>query len=250
MSVYLIAFIGAVFAGSINTLAGNGSAITLTVLTELIGLPGNMANGTNRVGVMMNGLGSSIGFYRGGRLDFKKGMPFFIMVMAGAIAGIIVATKVSNEQFMGIFKWLMIGMLLVLLVDPKRWLRTAYVKTKTNWWIHVPVFLAIGFYGGFIQMGMGIFYLAALVLLSKIPIIEANAIKGFTVFLYAIVAVAIFEWYGLIDWKIGLLMGVGQFMGSWLTARVASKYKGIEKWAYWMLVLAISLAILRLFDIF
>jgi len=110
--------------------------------------------------------------------------------------------------------------------------------------------VAIGFYGGFIQMGMGIFYLAALVLLSKIPIIESNAIKGFTVFLYSIIAVAIFEWSGLIDWKIGLLMGVGQFIGSWFTAKLASRYKGAEKWAYWMLVIAIALAIFRLFDVF
>jgi uncharacterized membrane protein YfcA len=47
---YAIAIIGSAVAGSINTLAGNGSAITLTILTELLGLPGNMANGTNRVG--------------------------------------------------------------------------------------------------------------------------------------------------------------------------------------------------------
>jgi uncharacterized membrane protein YfcA len=45
-------------------------------------------------------------------------------------------------------------------------------------------------------------------------------------------------------------MGVGQFIGSWLTARLASRHKGVEKWAYWMLVVAISLAILRLFDLF
>ena len=250
MDVYLIAFAGALFAGSINTLAGNGSAITLTVLTELIGLPGNMANGTNRIGVLMNGLGGSIGFYRGGKLDLKSGMPFFVTVILGAVAGIYVATIVSNEQFMFVFKWLMIGMLLVLLVNPKRWLRTAYVKTKTKWWIHLPVYLAIGFYGGFIQMGMGIFFLAALVLMDRIPIIEANAIKIFSVFLYAIVAVVIFAWKGLIEWEIGILMGIGQFIGSWITAKYASRYKGVEKWAYWMLVISVILAIFRLFGLF
>ena len=48
---YLIAILGSALAGSINTLAGNGSAITLTILTEPIGLPGNLANGTNRIGI-------------------------------------------------------------------------------------------------------------------------------------------------------------------------------------------------------
>ena len=53
---YLIAILGGAFAGVINTLAGNGSAITLTILTELIGLPGNLANGTNRVGIFTQSL--------------------------------------------------------------------------------------------------------------------------------------------------------------------------------------------------
>ena len=53
----IIAVAGAFAAGVINALAGNGSVITLTILTELIGLPGNVANGTNRVGVLFNAAG-------------------------------------------------------------------------------------------------------------------------------------------------------------------------------------------------
>jgi uncharacterized membrane protein YfcA len=59
---FIIAFAGAFLAGIINALAGNGSVITLTVLTELMGLPGIVANGTNRVGVLMNSLGAMTGF--------------------------------------------------------------------------------------------------------------------------------------------------------------------------------------------
>ena len=247
---YLIAFCGALFAGCINTLAGNGSAITLTILTEVLGLPGNMANGTNRVGVLLNGAGASLGFYRGGRLNLKLARPLVVLVVVGAVVGIVVATQVSNEQFMGVFRWLMIFMLLVLLIKPKRWLTRSEIPVKSNWWINVPIFLAIGFYGGFIQMGMGIFYLAALLLLAKLPIIEANAIKAFTVLFYAVIAVVIFEISGLIDWRFGMLMGVGQFIGSWFTARLATKYKSMEIWAYWMLVFAVLLSIFKLFDLF
>ena len=56
---YIIAIVGSALAGAINTLAGNGSAITLTILTELLGLPGNMANGTNK---RARHLGSSTAF--------------------------------------------------------------------------------------------------------------------------------------------------------------------------------------------
>ena len=59
-----IAVIGGFVAGVINTLAGNGSVITLSILTEVMGLPGNIANATNRVGVLLQGIASSTGFIK------------------------------------------------------------------------------------------------------------------------------------------------------------------------------------------
>jgi uncharacterized membrane protein YfcA len=44
----VIAFAGAFIAGIINALAGNGSVITLTILTTLIGLPGVVKNKKNK----------------------------------------------------------------------------------------------------------------------------------------------------------------------------------------------------------
>ena len=70
---YLIAISGGAIAGSINTLAGNGSAITLTILTEILGLPGNMANGTNRVGIFTQATAGSWAFYKYGKLDLGRG---------------------------------------------------------------------------------------------------------------------------------------------------------------------------------
>ncbi len=69
---YVIAILGSAVAGGINTLAGNGSAITLTILTELIGLPGNVANGTNRVGVWTQSMAGTYVFYKNGKLNIKE----------------------------------------------------------------------------------------------------------------------------------------------------------------------------------
>ena len=71
--VYLIAFVGALLAGAINTLSGNGSAITLTILMEVLGLPADVANGTNRVGVLGNGVAATLGFQRQGRFQVSAG---------------------------------------------------------------------------------------------------------------------------------------------------------------------------------
>lgn len=248
--LYVIVILGGAAAGFINTLAGNGSAITLTILTELLGLPGNLANGTNRVGVMANSVISSWTFQRNGKLKLDRGLPYILPTVIGAIAGVIVAVMVSNEQFKIVFRFLMVMMLVVILVKPKRWLKETDTSVKPKLLITVPLFLALGFYGGFIQMGMGIFFLAAMVLGARFSIIESNGIKVFVVMIYTTVVLAIFQWKGLIDWEIGLILAIGQAIGAWFAATFASKYSKADFVAYILVVAVVILAILKMFGFF
>jgi uncharacterized membrane protein YfcA len=248
--IYVIAISGGLVAGIVNTLSGFGSAITLTILTELMGIPGNLANGSNRVGVVAQGLSGSLGFYKNGRLQIKKHRLLLICCFIGAMFGVWVALSVSNEQFKAVFKYLMIAVFLVLLIKPKRWLNPPDSSAKLNPWIAIPLFLALGFYGGFIQMGMGVFFLIITVLVGKYNIIDANAVKGFTVLLYSIVVLAIFHWKGLVDWKAGGIIAIGQMAGGYLAANFASKFPKADVWAYRLLVTIVVLAILKLFGFF
>lgn len=243
--IYLIALIGAFIAGAINTLAGNGSAITLSILTELIGLPGIIANATNRVGIASQSIVGSWVFTKEGVFDFKQSRLYILLVTLGAIAGVYVAIHISNEAFLKVFRFLLVFMFLVILVKPKRWLRASAEIKELPLWISIPVFLAMGFYGGFIQMGMGIFFLAAMVLVAHYDLIRANAVKAVVVAVYTTLAIAIFQWQGLIDWKIGLLMAVGQTAGGYLTARFAAKDPRANIVAYWVLVVVVVLAIAK-----
>jgi hypothetical protein len=246
---YIIAIVGGTFAGAINTLAGNGSAITLTILTEVIGLPGNMANGTNRVGVLTQSWASTFAFYRHGKINIQKSKVYIICTVIGAIAGVILAIWVSNEQFKSVFSYLMILMLFIILVKPKRWLIETDNSTKPNLLITVPLFLALGFYGGFIQMGMGVFFLAIMVLGAKHSLLDANVIKSLVVALYTIVVIAIFHWKGLVDWKVGAILAIGQTAGGYFTAHYAARYESINLWAHRLLVVVVIFAIIKLFDL-
>lgn len=246
----LLAFSGAFLAGIINALAGNGSVITLTVLTTLLGLPGNIANGTNRVGVFMNAAGAMTGFAGKREMHYKRYLPYIIPVIIGAIAGTLVATQVTNEQFMGVFKILMVVMLIVILVNPERWLIVKAEKSLIPQWMVYPMMFMLGFYGGFIQMGMGVFYLAVLVLVARLPMIESNTIKAISVGSFTLIALLIFASFGQVVWSIGLVMGAGQFLGGWLAAHFASKIPGASKVAYAILVIAVSLSVLKLFGVF
>lgn len=234
-------------------LSGNGSAITLTVLMEVIGLPAGVANATNRVGILGNSLAGTLGFYRGGRFDLvadqrRQTWTIIIVGTLGAVLGVYLSLVISNAAFRNVFRYLLVVMLFVVLIKPKRWLRKQNDPRTISNWLGVPLYFAIGVYGGFIQMGMGVFFLAIMVLIARYEIIQANVVKVVVVSIYTALAVAIFAWRGLIDWPIGLLMAAGQMIGGYVTAKYASEDPRAGKVAYWLLVVVIIGGIWRAFS--
>lgn len=246
----IVAVAGGLLAGIINTLAGNGSAITLTILTELIGLPGNLANGTNRVGILLQGASSNYAFIKNGKMPFNKSKSMIVWMTFGAIAGVLLAVNVSNDQFKSTFRYLLVLLFFIILVKPQKWLRKTSEIKDISPFLAIPAYLALGFYGGFIQMGMGVFFLAVTVLLIGYNLIEANAIKNLVVFIYHFVVIAIFHWQGLIDWYVGGIVAIGQFGGGYIAAQFASTYEHAELWAYRLLIVVMILALFSVFDVF
>jgi len=247
--LYILSIVGGFAAGIMNALAGFGSAITLGIMIEFIGLPANVANGTNRINMLSQTSMSTLAFYRKGKLNLKKCWPIILATFAGAMVGAYLAIVISNEAFKTFYKYLLLVMFIVILINPKRWIRETDEAFRLNRWVSIPLFLLLGVLGGFIQMGFGIFALFILVLLSRYNIIEANAIKVAIIAIYTLVILVIFHLKGLVNWEIGLLFAVGQGAGGYLAAHLASVYKKADVWVYRFLVLVVSVILLRSFNV-
>ncbi len=245
MTDYIIVLLGGFFAGAINSLAGYGSIITLTILMDIVGLSPNVANGTNRVNVMANAFAGSLGYYRQGKMRLNRVWLIVFLVLIGAITGVYVATIISNEGFRNLYRVLVFLLAILILMKPKNWLIKESSQEKLNLWIAIPVFVSIGFYAGLLQAGSGLFMLAALVLLAKKELLEANAIKMFIILFYSVIVIAIFHYKGLIDWKAGAILAVAQAAGSYLTATYASRLPNANLWAYRLLIIIILVIIIR-----
>lgn len=246
---YLIAVGGGFLAGILNAIAGFGSVVTLSIMIEFMGMPANLANGTNRINMFTQTSMSSLAYFRQGKLNFSKCKLAVILSFVGAMFGVILALNISNEAFKEVFRYLLIVMFLAVLVNPKRWIHETDPDFKMSRWISVPLFLLLGFYGGFIQMGMGLFTLIVLVLIAKFNLVEANAIKVFIIALYTFVLIFVFNYKGLVDWKIGLTFAFGQGIGGYLAAHYASKYPKADVWIYRILILTVLVVILKSFGI-
>ncbi len=244
-----ICILGGFVAGIINTLAGSGSVLTLAILTELLGLPGAIANGTNRIGILMQTASSSITFQRAKIVDRKEQVRPLILLLIGAMGGISLALIVSNEQFMSFFRYMVVVLLLILLIKPSRWIHPDPSKPKWPRPILDLSLLLLGVYGGFIQMGMGVFFLAITVLGARMTLLNANVIKVLAIGIYTVPAVILFAIDEKISWMYGLTIGTGQLLGGWLTARYAVRFPKINTYAYYALIIAVLLSLISLFDL-
>jgi len=243
---YIVIVLGGFVAGSMNSLAGYGSLITLTILMEIMGLPGNVANATNRVNVSANAIAGSFAFYKNGKLKLNKQSGLIIaIVFIGAIVGSILAAKISNENFRIVYRILLFLVAILLIINPKKWLIKESINKDINWFLLTPILLALGIYGGFIQAGMGMFVLAVLVLIVGKEIIEANALKIFIILAYSVIVIAVFHFQGLINWKAGALLAVSQAAGSYLTANYASKIPNANIIAYRLLLVIVFFILSR-----
>ena len=247
---YIFAFFSGIIAGIINTLAGNGSVLTLYVLMDMFSLPSNIANATNRLGVVSQGAGSIPQFYKSGQLNLQRNSVLLICIFLGAMFGFLVTFYVNDAQFKSIIKYLLLLLLIVVLIKPERWLRQTNLNYTIPKYLLVPVAFLLGFYGGFIQMGMGIFLLILLVLGAKYSLAQANAIKTVSTVTYTVVGIFIFAYFGLISWQIGLTLAAGQYVGGYLGGYFSANYPNAPIWIYRLLILMILISVLRIWGVF
>lgn len=218
---YLLIIGAGIVAGFINTLAGSGSLLTLPLLI-FIGLPPNVANGTNRIAIMLQSLVGSLGFRKQSGLTLKTGFELGIPSVVGSVAGALLALALkpaAMEKAVGI---LLILMFFFVLFKPEAWLKGKTTQARpVNTWVSFIIFFFIGLYGGFIQAGVGFFLLGGLVLGAGMDLIKANSIKNILVFLYTPFALAVYMIANQVDYKAGLILSAGSMTGAWLGTKSA-----------------------------
>lgn len=234
-------------AGFVNTLAGSGSLITLPVLI-LLGLPANVANGTNRVGILVQNIVSVATFRRRQALEFTGSARLILPSVAGALLGAWLAVDLDEALLNRTVGVLMILMLAIMLFRPRRWLEAHADGSVLPLVWQLPIYFGIGVYCGFIQAGAGVFLLAGLVLGSGFDLVRGNAMKNLIVLIVTIAALAVFVINDQVRWGIGLLLASGNAAGAWLAARMALRRgAGFVRWA---VIVIVALSALALFGDF
>lgn len=243
-----LAVIGIGFlAGFINTLAGGGSAISLPFLIFL-GLPVNIANGTNRIAILLQNAVASASYKKKKVLDLKRALPLSIASIIGAVFGALIANNLDEILMRRMVGVVLIIMLILVIFKPSIWIKSQAEKEGTrNTILSFIIFFFIGAYGGFIQVGTGFFLLAGLVLSERLDLVKSNAIKVFLILAYTPLALLIFIINKQVDYKLGLILAIGNMLGAWLGSKVVVSWG--PKFVRWILIIALLGSALRLFGV-
>lgn len=245
----ILALIGTgLAAGFINTTAGGGSMLTLPLLMFL-GLPANVANGTNRIAILLQNVVGVNTFRHQKVLDLKVDYKLAVPAVVGSVIGALFAVEIDPQVLKKIIAGLMVVMFFIVVLKPEIWVkeRAGFVSAKPTILQYI-IFFFIGFYGGFIQLGVGFFLLAGLVLSCGQDLVKANAVKVLIVLIYTVFSLVIYIMNRQVDITAGLILAAGNMCGAWLGAHFA--VKGGAKYIRYVLIAALIIVILNLFGVF
>lgn len=233
-------------AGLINVMAGGGSSLTLPFLI-FMGMDASVANGTNRIGVIAQTASATLSFRKEKFSDFSLSLKFAILTIPGGIIGAFYSTEINDDTFETILGIIMIGIVISMLIpkSKKDDLKETLEKLPL---LSYPIMILVGFYGGFIQIGVGFILMAVLNHLFKLNLVRVNMHKVFIVFLYTIPALIVFILTDNIEWLAGIILAAGTSLGAWWSAKISIQ-KG-EKFIKLMLVIAVLLMSLNLLEVY
>ena len=236
-----LVFVGFV-AGAINTLAGGGSLLTLPILIFL-GLPPNIANATNRIAILFQNIFTTAGFKSKGIVTFPFSIYLGVSALLGSILGAQIAVDIKGGIFNKILAIIMVLVVGLMVFKPNSKQLNLIERTSgKHLWISTILFFFVGVYGGFIQAGVGFIMLLILSSLNNISLVKSNAIKVTVVLIYTISAVIVFAYNDVINWKIGLILALGNASGGWLASRWSvNKGDGLIK--KFLIVMVVLMAI-------
>ncbi|MFN2394809.1 MAG: sulfite exporter TauE/SafE family protein [Bacteroidales bacterium] len=217
----ILVLITGVVCGIINTLAGSGSLISLPILM-FIGLPPHVANGTNRIGIFFQNIVSTRNFKKQKILDVKMGWKVAIPSILGSVTGAFIVLELNERAVEITVGVVLFIMLIPIFLKPKKWLQGSKPEEMVSGQaLRFIIFFLIGAYGGFIQAGVGIFLLSALVLNAGYDLVKANALKVFINLIFTPFALAVFIYKGQIDITAGLVLAAGNSVGAYFASKYA-----------------------------
>lgn len=243
----ILLFLLAVFAGTIDAIAGGGGLIVIPGLM-MAGFSPLQALAVNKLQAVFGAGSAALTFWRRGELrDIKVVFPAS-MAFIGSAVGAAAVSWLSGDWLIAVIPWLLIGIAIYLVRTKSQSLDAPMPAQQTEKTHALTCSPAVGFYDGFFGPGAGTFYTLSNRWSRGFTLLTATALAKWQNTASNLAALVIFIIAGLIDWRIGLLMALGQTIGGFIGARLASRF-GARLIRNVLLVITLAMSVKLLFFI-
>ena len=227
LEAVLVALAG-VAAGTINTVVGSGTLITVPTLLAF-GVPPVTANVSNTVGLVPGSMSGVVGYRRELAGQRSRVLRLGSASLIGGIVGAVLLLVLPSSAFDAIVPaQILLGVLLVILGPRIQRAVAARAESRGGipdhgvWWVWPAVAVA-GVYGGYFGAAQGVLLMAILGIGVADSMQRHTATKNVLALIVNAVAALVFIAVADVDWLVAGLIALGSVVGGQLGATVGRR---------------------------
>jgi uncharacterized membrane protein YfcA len=209
------------FTSVVSVVTGSTSLITVPVMIAL-GIEAHVAVATNMLALTFMSVGGSLPFMGKGVLSRSRLLPSIVLTMIGSALGALLLLTVPLKGLQITIAVAMIGVAIFSLLN-KNLGQASHDAPASQAAVMAgyAVTFLLAIYGGFFSGGYVTLLTATFVLLFGMTFLQAVATTKVINVFSSGVATLVFVWRGVVDLKLGIILGVSMFLGALLGSRIA-----------------------------
>jgi hypothetical protein len=209
----------------VGVVTGSNSLIAVPVMFQF-GIDPRVAVATNMFGLTFMSVGGTIPFLHAGKIEFRKITPLLGLTILGSALGAAIVGLITGDAIRLIVSAAMIFVVVFTLLRRGQSEKAHQVSTAARGLTFALTFL-LGIYGGLYSGGYVTVLTAVLVAFFGMTYSEAVANTKFINVFSSSVATIVFMWQGLVDYRLGLVLGLTMFAGAYAGAHYVTKLNEI-----------------------
>lgn len=228
MAAYALVILIVVFflTSVVGVVTGSNSLIAVPVMFQF-GVEPRVAVATNMFGLLFMSIGATIPFVRQGKIDARRISPMIVLTVIASTIGAMLVGIISNAGIKLIVSIAMISVAIFSLVHRNRGVEPPAKPLNDAMPITLALTFLMGIYGGVFSGGYVTILTAIYVGVLGMNYTEAVASTKLINVFSSGVATVVFMWQGLIDYKLGIILGITMFVGAYVGAHYATKLNDI-----------------------
>jgi uncharacterized membrane protein YfcA len=233
---------------AVGVVTGSNSLIAVPAMFQF-GVPARVAVATNMFALVFMSVGGTIPFLRNRTIDVKRISPLLVITLASSALGALLVGYITDQGLKLIVSAAMIAVSIFILVKRDSGVEAQAAVSDRSLAVSFILTFILGVYGGLFSGGYVTILTAVLVAFFGMTMSQSVAATKLINVVSSTIATAVFMWQGLVDYKLGIILGVTMFVGAYVGAHYATKLSDV-----WLkrifLITVLLLAIKTLYDYF